>query len=159
MLIELMTAYGIPAHALELEITESVLLDDHKEVTDELNNLRAVGLKLSLDDFGTGYSSLSYLKRFRFDVLKIDRSFVAGVPGNPDDVSLVKAILAMAKGLDLEVVAEGVESHEQLRFLRAQGCDLAQGYLFARPMDAAAYTTYLHSRRTGPELPRIAVAS
>jgi diguanylate cyclase (GGDEF)-like protein len=158
-LIELMRQYRIPAHALELEITESVLLDDHKEVTDELNSLRAVGLKLSLDDFGTGYSSLSYLKRFRFDTLKIDRSFVAGVPGNPDDVSLVKAILAMAKGLDLEVVAEGVENNDQLRFLRNQGCDLAQGYLFARPMDAEAYATYLQSRQAGAEVPRIAVAS
>src|SRR6185436_18967064 len=98
-------------------ITESVLLDDHKEVAEELGNLRAVGLTLSLDDFGTGYSSLSYLKRFRFDVLKIDRSFVAGLPGDPDDVSLVKAILAMARGLDLNVVAEGVENHGQLSFL------------------------------------------
>jgi diguanylate cyclase len=158
-LIELMSRYRIPPQALELEITESVLLDDHREVTDELESLRAVGLKLSLDDFGTGYSSLSYLKRFRFDTLKIDRSFVAGVPGNPDDVSLVKAILAMAKGLDLEVVAEGVESNDQLRFLRNQGCDLAQGYLFARPMDAGAYATYLQNRLAGPEVPRIAVAS
>jgi EAL domain-containing protein (putative c-di-GMP-specific phosphodiesterase class I) len=124
-----------------------------------LNSLRAVGLKLSLDDFGTGYSSLSYLKRFRFDVLKIDRSFVAGVPGNPDDVSLVKAILAMAKGLDLKVVAEGVESDDQLRFLRNQGCDLAQGFLLARPMDDVAYGAYLKNRRSGAEFPRLSVAS
>jgi diguanylate cyclase (GGDEF)-like protein len=158
-LVELMSHYQIPPNALELEITESVLLDDHKEVTEELSNLRAVGLKLSLDDFGTGYSSLSYLKRFRFDVLKIDRSFVAGVPGNADDVSLVKAILAMAKGLDLEVVAEGVESQDQLRFLRTQGCDLAQGFLFARPMDVEAYGAYLQQRQSGPQLPRLSIAS
>ncbi len=81
-----MSTYGIPPHALELEITESVLLDDHQQVAEELSSLRAVGVTLSLDDFGTGYSSLSYLKRFRFDVLKIDRSFVAGLPDNPDDV-------------------------------------------------------------------------
>jgi EAL domain-containing protein (putative c-di-GMP-specific phosphodiesterase class I) len=145
-LAELMSAHRIPAHALELEITESVLLDDHHRVAEELSSLRGLGLKLSLDDFGTGYSSLSYLKRFRFDLLKIDRSFVAGLPGNPDDVSLVKAILAMAKGLDLKVVAEGVETAEQLSFVAGQGCDFAQGYFFARPMDEEAYYRYLKGR-------------
>jgi len=137
-LSELMSIYGIPPQALELEITESVLLDDHHQVAEELNSLRAIGLTLSLDDFGTGYSSLSYLKRFRFDVLKIDRSFIAGLPDNPDDVSLVKAILAMAKGLDLRVVAEGVENQDQLNFVTIQGCELAQGYLLARPMNEEA---------------------
>jgi len=142
---ELMTTYEIPPHALELEITESVLLDDHHHVAEELNSLRAIGVTLSLDDFGTGYSSLSYLKRFRFDVLKIDRSFVSGLPDMPEDVLLVKAILAMAKGLDLKVVAEGVESDDQLLFLSAQGCDYVQGYLLAHPMDEAAYGRYLES--------------
>jgi diguanylate cyclase (GGDEF)-like protein len=156
---ELMTSYGVPAHALELEITESVLLDDHKEVTEELNNLRAAGLKLSLDDFGTGYSSLSYLKRFRFDVLKIDRTFIAGLPDDADDVSLVKAILAMAKGLDLKVVAEGVENQEQLSFLRNQGCDLVQGYLLARPMAGGEYDTFLQSAHVRSALPQLRVAS
>jgi EAL domain-containing protein (putative c-di-GMP-specific phosphodiesterase class I) len=146
-LSELMSAYGIPPHALEFEITESVLLDDHHQVVDELNSLRAAGVRLSLDDFGTGYSSLSYLKRFRFDVLKIDRSFIAGLPGNPDDVSLVKAILAMANGLDLRVLAEGVERSEQLDYLAAQGCDFAQGYLIARPMSEDAYCAYLKDRQ------------
>jgi diguanylate cyclase (GGDEF)-like protein len=146
-LAELMSAYGIPPQALEFEITESVLLDDHHQVAEELNSLRALGVKLSLDDFGTGYSSLSYLKRFRFDLLKIDRSFVAGLPGNPDDVSLVKAILAMANGLDLRVLAEGVETTEQLSFLTAQGCDFAQGYLIAKPMSEDAYCAYLSDRQ------------
>jgi diguanylate cyclase (GGDEF)-like protein len=154
-LTDLMSTYGVPAHALELEITESVLLDDHQQVAEELNSLRGIGVKVSLDDFGTGYSSLSYLKRFRFDVLKIDRSFVAGLPGNPDDVSLVKAILAMAKGLDLRVVAEGVETREQLRFITAHGCDYAQGYLFARPVDEKTYRRYLETRQAGgTALPR-----
>ena len=152
-LAELISTYGVPPQALELEITESVLLDDHDEVAEELRNLRAVGLKLSLDDFGTGYSSLSYLKRFQFDVLKIDRSFVAGLPNDPDDVLLVKAILAMAKGLDLKVVAEGVESRDQLSFLTMQGCDLAQGYLLARPMDDEAYRTYLQKLQSGAGSP------
>jgi diguanylate cyclase len=143
---ELMSSYGIPSHAIELEITESVLMDDHQQIAEELSSLRAAGVKLSLDDFGTGYSSLSYLKRFRFDLLKIDRSFVAGLPGNADDVSLVKAILAMAKGLDLRVLAEGVESPEQLTFLAAHGCDYAQGYLIARPMSEDAYRAYLKDR-------------
>jgi diguanylate cyclase (GGDEF)-like protein len=155
-LAELMAMHDIPAAALELEITESVLLDDHSQVAEELSALRAIGLKLSLDDFGTGYSSLSYLKRFRFDVLKIDRSFVAGLPGDPDDVSLVKAILAMAKGLDLEVVAEGVENQEQLGFLKSQGCGLAQGYLLARPMSNEAYSNFLGTRHAAVEPLRLA---
>jgi diguanylate cyclase (GGDEF)-like protein len=157
-LIELMAFYGIPSHALELEITESVLLDDQEEVTEELRSLRAAGLKLSLDDFGTGYSSLSYLKRFRFDVLKIDRTFIAGLPHDADDVSLVKAILAMANGLDLKVVAEGVENDEQLRFLASQGCDLAQGYLLARPMSDEAYDEYLRALRARVEPLRLSAA-
>jgi EAL domain-containing protein (putative c-di-GMP-specific phosphodiesterase class I) len=152
-LAEVMSTYGIPPHALELEITESVLLDDHRQVAEELGGLRAVGVTLSLDDFGTGYSSLSYLKRFRFDVLKIDRSFVAGLPDSPDDVSLVKAILAMARGLDLKVVAEGVENHNQLNFLAAHGCDFAQGYLLAKPISAEAYASFLENARAGAEPP------
>jgi EAL domain-containing protein (putative c-di-GMP-specific phosphodiesterase class I) len=114
-------------------------------------------VRLALDDFGTGYSSLSYLKRFRFDVLKIDRGFVAGLPANPDDVSLVKAILAMATGLDLRVLAEGVENAEQLGFLTAQGCDFAQGYLIARPMNEDAYAGYLKNRQALGDTTSLAV--
>jgi diguanylate cyclase (GGDEF)-like protein len=147
-LAELMAVHRIPPHALEMEITEGVLLDDQSQVADELNSLREAGLKLSLDDFGTGYSSLSYLKRFRFDVLKIDRSFVMDLPDKAEDVLLVKAILAMAKGFDIEVVAEGVENRQQLDFLRTQGCDYSQGYLLAKPMNEAAYTAFLQSRRS-----------
>lgn len=158
-LSELMSHYGVPPQALELEITEGVLMDDHHQVAEELGSLRAIGLTLSLDDFGTGFSSLSYLKRFRFDVLKIDRSFVAGLPGNADDVSLVKAILAMAKGLDLKVVAEGVETQEQLSFVTNQGCDLAQGYFFAKPMNGGAYRTYLQHLHAGGEPARLTANS
>ena len=149
---ELISIYGIPPHALELEITERVLLSDQDQVAEELASLRALGVRLSLDDFGTGYSALGYLKRFHFDVLKIDQSFVAGLPNDPDDVSVVKAILAMAKGLELKVVAEGVEKHEQLSFLVHQGCELAQGYLFAKPMDEKAYRSHLESLQVAEPL-------
>jgi diguanylate cyclase (GGDEF)-like protein len=145
---ELMTIYGVPPQALELEITERVLLADQDQVADELEKLRALGVRLSLDDFGTGYSALSYLKRFKFDLLKIDQSFVSGLPHNPDDVSVVKAILAMARGLDLKVVAEGVENNEQLHFLMSQDCEYAQGYFFAKPVDEETYCSYLASDRT-----------
>jgi diguanylate cyclase (GGDEF)-like protein len=154
-LAELIARYEIPPHAIELEITESVLLDDHHHVAEELSTLRTIGVTLSLDDFGTGYSSLSYLKRFRFDMLKIDRSFVSGLPNNPEDVLLVKAILAMAKGLDLKVVAEGVETVAQLGFLTIQGCELAQGYFLARPMGEEAYTSYLNNQQAGSESLRL----
>jgi diguanylate cyclase len=157
-LTELMSIYGVPPEALELEITESVLLDDHHQVAEELGRLRATGIKLSLDDFGTGYSSLSYLKRFRFDVLKIDRSFIAGLPSDEDDVLLVKAILAMAKGLDLAVVAEGVENQDQLAFVTSQGCDFAQGYLFGKPMPDEAYLDYLRNLPARPDAPRLSAA-
>lgn len=148
-LAEAISTHGIPPQALELEITESVLLDDHHHLAEELGGLRAMGVTLSLDDFGTGYSSLSYLKRFRFDVLKIDRTFIAGLPDDADDVSLVKAILAMAKGLDLKVIAEGVENQKQFNFLASQGCDLAQGYLIAKPMPIDDYLSYLKNAQTG----------
>ena len=150
-LAELMLNYSIPPHAFELEITEGVLLDDHSQVAEELRSLRAAGMTLSLDDFGTGYSSLSYLKRFQFDVLKIDRSFVNGLPDDRDDVLLVKAILAMAKGFSLKVVAEGVENQDQLRFLANQGCDLIQGFLLAKPMNEEAYSSFLKTLQAGVE--------
>ncbi|MDB5810146.1 MAG: hypothetical protein JWN94_2268 [Betaproteobacteria bacterium] len=157
-LAELMSTYAIPPHALELEITESVLLDDHHQVAEELSSLRAVGVNLSLDDFGTGYSSLSYLKRFQFDVLKIDRSFITGLPDSADDVLLVKAILAMAKGLDLKVVAEGVETRSQLDFVTAHGCDLTQGYLLAKPMDEEAYVNFIKNLKPGVQPRSLAAA-
>jgi diguanylate cyclase len=146
---ELLAAHGMPPERLELEITESVLLDDHPEVADELARLRAMKVRLSLDDFGTGYSSLSYLKRFRFDVLKIDRSFIAGLPESADDVSVVNAIFAMAHGLDLRVVAEGVERRSQLEFIRGRRCDFAQGWLFSKALDRASYEAYLRTGLAG----------
>ena len=127
---------GIAPGTLGLEITESVLMDEGDAVT-VLEALRARGARLSLDDFGTGYSSLSYLKRFPLDTLKIDRSFVSGLGTGQDDTALVATIVSMAGTLGLEVVAEGVETEEQLRLLRDLGCDRAQGFLLARPLPPA----------------------
>lgn len=151
-LAELMATYGVPAHVLVLEITEGVLLEDHEQVAEIFASLRKLGVKLALDDFGTGYSALSYLKRFRFDHLKVDKSFVSGLPNSADDASVVKAILAMAAGLDLKVVAEGVEEPAQLKFLADHHCNYAQGYLLAKPMDKAAYERFLNKRQSSGEL-------
>ena len=125
---------GLSPQRLDLEITESVLLSDDAAVMDTLKALRALGVGISIDDFGTGYSSLSYLKKFPVTKLKIDRSFIADITTDTDDRTLVEAILAMAKGMGLTVVAEGVEDAEQLEFLRGHRCDLVQGYFFSRPI-------------------------
>ncbi len=129
---------GLSAGLLELEITEGVLLRDRPTIGTLLADLDRRGIRLSLDDFGTGYSALSYLRRFPFHVLKIDRTFIAGIPDNQEDAELTRAIIAMAQALGLSVLAEGVERPEQRDFLVDQGCDLAQGYLFSRPIDADA---------------------
>ncbi|WP_271271407.1 bifunctional diguanylate cyclase/phosphodiesterase [Aliamphritea hakodatensis] len=125
---------GLPPERLDLEITESVLLSDDTAVMDTLLAIRQLGVGISIDDFGTGYSSLSYLKKFPVTKLKIDRSFIADITKDTDDRTLVQAILAMAKGMGLTVVAEGVEDAEQLEFLREHRCDLVQGYFFSRPI-------------------------
>ncbi len=125
---------GLPPGSLEIEITESTVMRDTAEAADVLRSLKALGIVLSIDDFGTGYSSLSYLKRFPLDVLKIDRSFVKDVIGDPNDAAITCAIIALAHGLNLEAVAEGVETAAQLDFLRRHGCDEVQGYYFSPPV-------------------------
>jgi len=135
---------NIPANTLELEITESVLMENSELIMRMLNDLKASGVNLAIDDFGTGYSSLSYLKRFPIDRVKIDQSFVRDLSIDIEDVAIVKAIIAMAKTLRLDVVAEGVETEEQLDLLRNEGCHGYQGYLFAKPMDADAISKLLH---------------
>ena len=128
-----LTDAGLDATQLGIEITETVLMEDVDTTTHTLSRLKDMGVRISIDDFGTGYSSLAYLKRFPIDELKIDRSFVAGLNDDTDNLAIVRTIIALAKALKLDVVAEGVETEDQLEFLRAMGCDRAQGYLLGRP--------------------------
>ncbi|HEY3351337.1 MAG TPA: EAL domain-containing protein [Thermoanaerobaculia bacterium] len=132
-------ASGLAPDRLELEITESVAMGDIQEAISTLNRLRGMGVRVVLDDFGTGHSSLAYLKSLPLDAIKIDRTFVAAVPGTGADASLVRAILEMARGLDLRVIAEGVETEEQLAFLMEHGCRQAQGFLFGAPVPVARF--------------------
>jgi diguanylate cyclase (GGDEF)-like protein/PAS domain S-box-containing protein len=122
-----------PASLLELEITESMLMEDINVVLDTLHALKELGVSMSIDDFGTGYSSLSYLKRLPFDHLKVDASFVKDIPHDKNDMEITAAVIAMAHKLGLKVIAEGIETQEQLAFLRENGCEMGQGYLLARP--------------------------
>jgi diguanylate cyclase (GGDEF)-like protein/PAS domain S-box-containing protein len=134
---------GIEHHLLELEITESSLVDNTEEAARTLEFLNSLGVRVSIDDFGTGYSSLSYLKRFPLDALKIDSSFVRDITTDPDDAAITKAIITMAHSLELAVIAEGVETEQQLNFLSANGCDQIQGYFFSRALPAADCTEFL----------------
>jgi diguanylate cyclase (GGDEF)-like protein len=134
---------GIDPSLLEFELTETILMSDAQSAVETLRQIKARGMRLALDDFGTGYSSLSYLKRFPLDALKIDRAFIRDVTSNSDDASIVMAIINLARSLKLKVIAEGVETPEQLSFLRGQGCDEVQGYHIARPMHLDAITHVL----------------
>jgi EAL domain-containing protein (putative c-di-GMP-specific phosphodiesterase class I) len=134
---------GYPAAWLELELTESALMQREFEAVETLKRLRGLGLRLAMDDFGTGYSSLAYLKRFPLDVLKIDKSFVDDIPHQRDDREIAATIIAMGHTLGFKVLAEGVENCEQLAFLQEQGCDYYQGYLFSPPVPADAFAALL----------------
>lgn len=134
---------GYPAQHLELELTESALMERESEVQATLQKLRGLGVNLAIDDFGTGYSSLAYLKRFPLDVLKIDRGFIAEIPHNRDDMEIAAAVIAMGHSLGLKVLAEGVENEAQLAFLRLKGCDFFQGFLRHRPLPARVMAAVL----------------
>lgn len=144
---EILRETGASADDLDLEITESTIMQDDLITAKALKKLHAAGVGLTLDDFGTGYSSLSYLRRFPIDRVKIDRSFVAGVVANPDDAALTAAIIAMAHSLRLPVVAEGVETLEQAELLRQGGCDEFQGYLFSPPVPADQFGSFLEREK------------
>ncbi|MCG0313140.1 MAG: EAL domain-containing protein, partial [Calditerricola sp.] len=127
---------GLEPQFLELEITEGIMMTNHTQTVEQLHRLKALGVKVAIDDFGTGYSSLGYLKKFPIDTLKIDKSFIRDCTDVPEDAAIVKAVIALAKNLNIPVVAEGVENPRQLAFLCAEGCDVIQGYLYSPPVSA-----------------------
>jgi len=146
----MLAAAALPAQWLELELTESILIQDAQEALHRLGALSQLGVKLAIDDFGTGYSSLGYLKRFPIDRLKIDRSFVKGLPGDESDAGIVQAIVDLGRALGLQIVAEGVETEAQRQFLLRAGCAQYQGFLFAPALDRASF----ESRLADPRLPK-----
>jgi EAL domain-containing protein (putative c-di-GMP-specific phosphodiesterase class I) len=136
---------GLAAECLEIEITESVVMQNPSETIVTLEKLSEMGVLISVDDFGTGYSSLSYLKRFPIDKLKIDRSFIRDVSSDMDDAAIVRATIGLAHNLRLSVVAEGVETADQLQFLRSLGCDEYQGYFKSQPLTPHDFERMLRS--------------
>jgi len=143
----IVTDTGLPPAGWELEITESTVMHRTEQAAASLRALHALGVQISLDDFGTGYSSLAYLHRFPVHTLKVDQSFVRDIRSDRDDAAIVSTVISLAKQLKLKSLAEGVETREQLAFLRTRGCDAYQGYLFCRPQPAAAITELLAGLR------------
>jgi EAL domain-containing protein (putative c-di-GMP-specific phosphodiesterase class I) len=141
---------GLAPHYLELELTESELLDNVESVIATFRQLRELGVKLAIDDFGTGYSSLSYLKRFPVHYVKIDQTFIRDLSPGGEDAAITRAIIAMAHSLELKVVAEGVETQAQMDFLKSQNCDEIQGFLISRPVEAGAFAELLRAQIDNP---------
>lgn len=142
-IVEVLALTGLPADKLDMEVTESLLIEQDNTLMTMLAYLKQLGIELSIDDFGTGYSALSYLQKFSFSKLKIDRAFISKMASSKADRALVTAILAMAKALELKVVAEGIEDEQQASFLQSHGCEFGQGFLFSRPITAEAFTQLL----------------
>ncbi len=149
-ILAILSETGFPASCLELELTEGIMMENVEATLATLYHLNTQGIQFAVDDFGTGYSSLSYLKRFPLSVLKIDQSFVRDIANDPEDRAIVSAIIALAHRLNLKVIAEGVETEEQLRYLQDQGCDYAQGYFFSRPVSEAHFKEHLDAERMRP---------
>ncbi len=147
MLVKIIRDTQMDAQTLELEVTESLIMNNAEEFVATLKKLKEVGIKLAIDDFGTGYSSLNYLKRMPLDRLKIDQSFVRDIHKDPESTTIIEAIIALGHSLKLKVIAEGVETPQQLEFLRHRGCDEFQGYYFSRPIPAEQFTVLLKSKR------------
>jgi len=142
MVANVIQEYEVNPKYITFEITESMIMADTENMLTKLRELKNLGIKLSVDDFGTGYSSLRYLNRFPLDALKIDRSFVKDLPKSTDASAIVNAILALAKALKLITIAEGVETSQQLAFLRNTTCNAVQGYYFAKPLSVADFQQY-----------------
>ncbi|MBI5890673.1 MAG: EAL domain-containing protein [Nitrosomonadales bacterium] len=142
--------FGVLPHQLELELTESMLMNEPERAIETMNKLKKVGVKLSLDDFGTGYSNFGYLRRFPIDSLKIDQSFVRGVASKPEDAMIVDSIIGLAQRMKLHVIAEGVETADQLHYLRANHCDELQGYYFSKALPAAEFAELLRGDKKLP---------
>jgi diguanylate cyclase len=149
-LVEILMETGLDPKYIELELTESMLVQNTEVAIRRLNALKSLGVKIAIDDFGTGYSSLSYLQQFPFDILKIDRCFIQNITENPNNAAITKAIIEMAKSLNLKLIAEGVETTEELSFICRHGCDVMQGYLFSRPLPIHEFSQLL---KTGKRLP------
>jgi EAL domain-containing protein (putative c-di-GMP-specific phosphodiesterase class I) len=143
---DLLKRTGLDPEHLRLEVTESCFIDPEGLSVGLLERINSLGIKISLDDFGTGYSSLSYLKDLPVDIIKIDRSFVQGLPSDKHGAAIVEAVFAMARGLALEVVAEGIETVLQADYLSLSGCDAFQGFLYSRPLPAEAFLAYCRSK-------------
>jgi len=149
---------GVQPDLLDLELTESMLVENANEAIEALWSLKNIGITLSIDDFGTGYSSLSYLKRFPIDALKIDRSFVMDIPSSEDDMAITQAIIRMASSLGLQLIAEGVETEPQVEFLCTNGCQIGQGYLFSKPIDSRCMAAFIKSGFDVPEKTPVTVS-
>lgn len=134
---------NLPAHALEIEVTESMSIELFEQAPESLRQLREMGVRLSIDDFGTGYSPLAYLRRMPVNKLKIDKSFIEHVPAERQDADLARMIISLGRILGMEVVGEGIETEAQLNFLYEQGCHIGQGYLFSRPVNGATFAAIL----------------
>ena len=147
MVADALTTSGLAADRLWLEVTETAIMTDPRVAGQTLRDLRGLGLHLALDDFGTGYSSLTYLKRFPFETIKVDRSFVSGLGVDPDDTAIVAAVIGLARSLGLLSIAEGVETPLQLAGLRDLRCDYVQGYLLGRPDPRARIADVSHDLR------------
>jgi EAL domain-containing protein (putative c-di-GMP-specific phosphodiesterase class I) len=144
---QLLRDYRLEPGCLQLEITENFIMSQAEEALEVLHQLKRLGVQLAIDDFGTGYSSLSYLKRLPLDVLKIDQSFVRGLPDDPHDAAIVRAIIALGRSMQFTVIAEGVENQAQQDFLAVEGCEQIQGYIVSLPLQADEFAaTFLHMR-------------
>jgi EAL domain-containing protein (putative c-di-GMP-specific phosphodiesterase class I) len=144
---EILKETNLDPRWLELGLTESSIMKEPEQAIEKLHELKLMGIKVAIDDFGTGYSSLNYLKRFPIDTLKIDKSFVADVCKDPHDTAIVRAIITLGHALDLTVIAEGVETQEQLQYLSSLGCDSVQGFLFSKSLPATAFEELLVEQR------------